>query len=77
MNKKRVISHLIEFFVVGVLFGVTEDIIAIKLATDAKITWHVLKVAVVVAIPFAVLSELLVDLKFFRRCLKRFFKKRR
>lgn len=77
MNKKKVISHLIEFFVVGVLFGVTEDIIAIKFATDAKITWHVLKVTVIVAVPFAILSELLVDLKFFRRCLKRFFKKRR
>jgi len=77
MNKKKVISHLIEFFVVGVVFGVTEDIIAIKFATDAKITWHVLKVAVIVAIPFAILSELLIDLKFFRRCLKRFLKKRK
>jgi hypothetical protein len=76
MNRKKVISHLIEFFVVGVVFGVTEDILAIKLATDAEITWHVLKVAVIVAIPFAVLSELLVDLKFFRRSLKRFLKKK-
>jgi len=60
-----------EFLIVGLVMGVTEDIIAIKLATDAEITMHVFVVAFWVAIPFAVFSELIVDAKTIRRWVKR------
>ncbi len=49
--------------------GVTEDLLAIHFATDAVITPHVFKVAFLVALPFAMISELLVDSKLFRRLL--------
>jgi len=61
------VSHLIEFFVVGLVMGVFEDLLAIHFATDAQITFHTFEVAFWVALPFAIISELLVDLKVFRR----------
>lgn len=68
-EKKRVISHLIEFFFVGLLMGIVEDILAIKFATNAKITFDTFKVAFLVALPFAFISELLVDSKTIRKIL--------
>ena len=65
--KHRVLAHLIEFFIIGVAMGVSEDLLAIHFATDAKITWHVFKVAFLVAFPFAVISEIVIDLKIFRK----------
>lgn len=53
--------RLLEFFFVGLVLGLTEDVIAISVATDAAITWNVLKHAFIVALPFAVFSELIVD----------------
>lgn len=55
----------------GLVAGVTEDIIAIKLATDAEITFQTLKVAFLVAVPFAIFSELIVDAKIIRRWVKK------
>ena len=72
-TKRKIIVHLVEFFVVGLMMGVSEDLLAIHFATDAKITWEVLKVAFLVALPFAVISELVVDFGLFRRVL---YKKR-
>lgn len=53
--------RLIEFFVVGVLFGVAEDLLAITIATEGSFEWKYLGVAAIVAIPFAFLSEIIVD----------------
>ena len=55
------LKRLLEFFVIGVVFGVTEDLLAVMIATDADITVEVIVVVVVIAIPFAVISELVVD----------------
>lgn len=60
MDKDR-LERLIEFFVIGVVLGVTEDLIAITLATDATITPQMIGIIILVAIPFAGLSELVVD----------------
>lgn len=68
-TKRRVIIRFFEFFVIGVIMGVSEDLLAIHLATDAVITPHVFKVALLVALPFAIISELVVDSKLFRRLL--------
>ena len=50
-----------EFFIVGLVMGIIEDLIAIKVATDATINFRVLWVVFLVAIPFAFLSEIVVD----------------
>jgi len=69
-DKKTIVSHLCEFFVVGLVMGITEDLIAIYFATNAKITPHVFLVAFLVALPFAIISEVLVDLKIFRKVFR-------
>ncbi len=70
-EKKTVIIHLIQFFILGVCMGVVEDLIAIHFATDAKITFYTFKVAFFVAFPFAVIAEILIDLKIFKRIFLR------
>jgi len=54
------IGRLAEFFVIGVVVGIAEDLIAVYLSTGQfsfKIVW----IVALVAIPFAVISELIVD----------------
>jgi len=70
-EKKKVIVHLIQFFILGICMGIVEDVIAIHLATNAKITLYTFRVAFLVAVPFAVIAELLVDLKIFKRIFLR------
>jgi hypothetical protein len=69
ITKKRVIVRLVEFFVIGLVMGVSEDLLAIHFATEAQITPHVFKVAVLVALPFAFISEFVVDWGLFRKLL--------
>jgi len=57
-NKKL---RFLEFLIIGVVMGITEDLLAIAIATDAKIDFNVFIVVVAVALPFAFLSEYIVD----------------
>ena len=51
----------LEFLVIGLVMGVTEDLLAVWLSTGEPITWSVLGIVIVVALPFAFLSEYVVD----------------
>ncbi|MDP3974859.1 MAG: hypothetical protein Q8P88_01035 [Candidatus Jorgensenbacteria bacterium] len=53
--------RLIEFAVVGVVMGTGEDLLAVFLATDAEFSWKILWVVFMVALPFAFISEIIVD----------------
>lgn len=53
--------RLLEFLLIGVIMGVLEDLIAITVATDATISPHVIWIVFLVALPFAFLSEVVVD----------------
>ncbi|MEX1997791.1 MAG: hypothetical protein WEA04_03925 [Candidatus Andersenbacteria bacterium] len=53
--------RLIEFLIVGIAMGVLEDIIAIVIATDAPLDLNIFWVVLAVAIPFAIISEVIVD----------------
>jgi hypothetical protein len=53
--------RLLEFLIIGVVMGIGEDLLAVKLATDATIDWRIIWVVVAVAIPFAFVSEIIVD----------------
>jgi hypothetical protein len=55
------IKRLLEFFIIGIVFGVTEDILAVLIATDAELSFEIVGVVVLIAIPFAIISELIVD----------------
>jgi len=80
MEKKRIkkakrLEVFLEFLIFGIIMGVTEDIIAVKVATGASITWHTVWIITLVAIPFAIIGELLVDKINFIPYLKKLFKK--
>ena len=66
--------RLLEFFLIGLLLGVIEDLLAIFFATDAKINPRVIIIAGLVALPFAFISEIIVDQKRFPRFIKRLLK---
>lgn len=67
------LNRFLEFLIVGVIFGVIEDVIAISLATDHEITAQVIMITLLAAVPFAIISEIVVDHEKFRALLKRKF----
>lgn len=72
MKNHKKVTRLIEFFLIGLLLGIVEDILAIKFATGEPITWRVVMIAALVALPFAVISELIVDKpKFWEKIIKK------
>lgn len=72
MKNHKKVTRLIEFFLIGLLLGIIEDIIAIKFATGEPITLKVVIIAALVALPFAIVSELIVDKpKFWEKIIKK------
>ena len=61
LKKWQRIEVFFEFLVFGIIIGILEDLIAIVLTTDAKITWQVVLIVVLIAIPFAIIGEIFVD----------------
>lgn len=59
----RRVEIFLEFLIFGVVVGIAEDMIAIGLVTREPITWHIFGIAAAVALPFAVLGEIIVDRK--------------
>jgi hypothetical protein len=62
-KKIKRIEVFLEFLLFGVAMGIIEDVIAIKLSTGETITWHMIGIITLVAIPFAFIGEYLVDHK--------------
>ena len=74
INWKR-IEVIFEFLIFGILIGITEDLIAVKLTTGASITLKMIGIIVLIAIPFAILGEMIADRIDFAKILKRIFEK--
>ncbi len=53
--------RIIEFLLIGVIMGFLEDLIAVTLATDAQINFRIIWIILLVALPFAFISEVVVD----------------
>jgi hypothetical protein len=77
MEKKRLrrLEVFLEFLIFGLIMGVTEDIIAVKIATGAPITWKIFWIVLLIAIPFAIIGELIVDKWNFLPFLEKLFVK--
>ncbi len=60
MTRSRKI-RLVEFFVIGLVFGVGEDLLAILVVTGEQPNYSRLWLMAFVALPFAIISELIVD----------------
>ena len=41
MKKHKRVEIFLEFLIFGIIMGLTEDLIAIKLATNESITWEI------------------------------------
>jgi hypothetical protein len=62
LNKKyRKIEIFLEFLIFGVLLGIVEDLTAFHFAIGNPITFKVILVATLIAIPFAFLGEFIID----------------
>lgn len=53
--------RILEFVVAGIILDLIESIVSIKMATEAKLDAKVFLVTLAVVIPFAVLTELVID----------------
>ncbi|MDO8495369.1 MAG: hypothetical protein Q7S32_02475 [bacterium] len=53
--------RILEFIVAGLILDLIENIISIKLTTNAEITANVFWIALMVVIPFAIVTELIID----------------
>ena len=60
MDSKR-IEVFFEFFFFGLIIGVIEDILAVKLATGEPITPRIIGIIFLIALPFAILGEIIAD----------------
>lgn len=61
MGRKQRLERFTEFLVIGVALGVIEDMIAIMLITGESFDLQMLGIVIMVAVPFAAFSELIVD----------------
>ena len=55
------VLRLIEFLVIGVVFGVMEDLMVIRFVTHAPINLGIIWLVFLISLPFAFLSEVVVD----------------
>lgn len=58
---KKSLKVFLSFLIFGVVISVIEDLIAIHYATDYTIDARAIYIAILVAIPFAVIGEIIVD----------------
>jgi len=66
-----------ELLVFGIIIGIAEDLIAIKVATGEPITLKVIGIVILIAIPFAILGEAIFDRIDFARIFERIFEKKK
>lgn len=72
MKRSRRLEVAFEFLVFGIVIGIIEDIVAVKITTGEPITWKIVGIIVLIAIPFAIIGEIIADNLDFSRLFKRF-----
>lgn len=75
-KKWRKIEVIFELLIFGIIIGIMEDLIAIKLTTGAPITLRVIGIVILIAIPFAIIGEVIFDRIDFAKIFKRMFEKK-
>ncbi len=67
---------IFELLVFGIIIGIIEDLLAIKLTTDAQITLRTVGIVILIAIPFAILGEVIFDRIDFAEIFRKMFEKK-
>ena len=75
-NKWERAEVIFELLIFGIVIGIAEDLLAIKLATDQPINLKVVGIVLVIAIPFAIIGEVIFDRIDFASIFRRFFEKK-
>lgn len=75
-SRAKRIEVMFEFLLFGLVFGIAEDLIAIFFATGESITWKIFGIVILVAIPFAIIGELVADNIDFTRLFWKIFRRR-
>lgn len=76
INKWKKWEVVFELLIFGIVIGITEDLLAIKLATDQPITLKVIGIIIIIAVPFAVLGEVIFDRIDFSKIFQRLFERK-
>ena len=71
VSREKRLEVLFEFLVFGVVIGVIEDLLAVYLTTGQTINWRTIGIVVLIAVPFAILGELVADNVDFIKIYKR------
>jgi len=53
--------RILEFAIAGITMGMIEDLLAVALTSDTKIDLRVIGIVLLITIPFAFVSEFIVD----------------
>lgn len=61
MHLRKKTVRFLEFALIGVVMGTIEDSIAVYFVTGEPVTFNTLWIIVIVALPFAFISEYVVD----------------
>lgn len=74
MDSKK-LEVVFEFLIFGIVIGIVEDLIAIKVTTGEPITLRIVGIIILIAIPFAIIGELVADnidfVKIYRKIFNR------
>ncbi|KKW21951.1 MAG: hypothetical protein UY71_C0007G0010 [Parcubacteria group bacterium GW2011_GWB1_52_7] len=57
----KYLKRFAEFFVIGMVFNVADNLLSITTVSDTVITPKVIGIIFLLTIPFAIISELVVD----------------
>lgn len=72
MRWKR-LEIFLELLIFGIILGIVEDLIAVRLITGEHLTWRSVGIVVLVTIPFAIIGEVLIDQIDLVKILRRLF----
>ena len=72
MNWKKA-EIVFELIVFGIIIGIIEDLVAVYIVTGEPITWHIFGIIVLIAIPFAIIGEVIFDRINFARIFKKLY----
>lgn len=75
-NKWKKWEVIFELLIFGIVIGIAEDLLAIKLATDQPITLRVIGIIIMIAIPFAIIGEVIFDRIDFAKIFRKMFEKK-
>ncbi|MBI4132776.1 MAG: hypothetical protein HY473_01610 [Candidatus Sungbacteria bacterium] len=59
--KQKYLKRFAEFLVIGIVFNIADNLVSLSVVSDTVITLRVVGIVLLLTLPFAVISELIVD----------------